>query len=354
MKWNPSIKNGHYAWEETGNFAGDKVLVRVERIFPDGNCIVSDDETRKRQIKTRNSNIRKLTPSQMTPGIHLNLPASEYHRESAISASHLRKLWQTTPAHYIQWLNEPEEPTIDMILGTLCHQAILEPGSPLPQIMVPPETYPAPADSSLVKTKKVVAGDQVAWSWNAKYCKQWRQNLEDRGIIVCSESDEMRVRCAAKAIARHTVARELIDSIKHTEVSILCDLPQFGLRGKARLDIVPRMAVLGDLKFTHDASTRAFQDHSYKMGYHIQAAWYLDMWNAVAGSEDRKEGFRIVAVESDPPYAVNVLNMKPDLIEDGRRIYTEMLELYARCKKSDDWPAYGNEAVEMGKPYWVK
>lgn len=278
----------------------------------------------------------------MTPGIHLNLPAPEYHSEHAISASHLRKLWQATPAHYLEWLKTPEEPSIEMILGTLCHHVILEPHLPLPCIAVIPETYMS-AD-----------GEEKPWNGNAKYCKAWKAGQIAKGVIPLKAAEMERVRKASEAIEKHPEAKHLINSIKHTEVSILCDLPQFGLRGKARLDIVPMIPVLGDLKFTHDASTRGFQDHAYRMGYHLQAAWYLDMWNAVAGSEDRKEGFRIIAIEDDPPYAVNVINMKPDLIEDGRRIYTETLELYARCKASDNWPAYGDEINEIGKPYWVK
>jgi hypothetical protein len=57
-----SIKCGQEAWEETGNCFGDMVKVRVEKILPDGQCHVSDEETRKRRIKTRNSHIKNLKP----------------------------------------------------------------------------------------------------------------------------------------------------------------------------------------------------------------------------------------------------------------------------------------------------
>lgn len=274
----------------------------------------------------------------MTPGIHLNLPAPEYHAEPAISASQLRKLWQTTPAHFNEWRKTPEEPSIEMILGTLCHQAVLEPHLPLPQIAVIPETY-------------TVNGEEKSWNGNSKYCKAWKAEKVAAGILPIRSHDMDRIRNAAAAIARHAEAKHLINSIESTEVSILCDLPQFGLRGKARLDIVPRINVLGDLKFTHDASTRGFQDHAYRMGYHLQAAWYLDMWNAVA---DHKEGFRIIAIEDVPPYAVNVFEMSKGLIEHGRECYEKALNTYAECVRSDNWPAYGDDINEIGKPYWVK
>lgn len=51
-----NIQPGDEVWEETGNCFGDKVRVRVVKVFPDGQCIVTDGETGK----TRNSHVKRL------------------------------------------------------------------------------------------------------------------------------------------------------------------------------------------------------------------------------------------------------------------------------------------------------
>ena len=72
------------------------------------------------------------------------------------------------------------------------HAAILEPEAPLPRIVVPPDTYPAPHDCSAVKQKKAAPGDPLPWHWSATYCKRWYAEAVNEGLIVLSEDGQRK------------------------------------------------------------------------------------------------------------------------------------------------------------------
>ncbi len=294
-----------------------------------------------------------MSATNLPFGVYLDMPAERYHALPGASASRLLTLWQKTPAHLVVELLKPKKVTPAMMLGTLCHQKLLEPNRPLPRLAIPPEQYPAPADCSLVKSKKVAAGDLIDWNWNAKYCKQWRQEQEADGLLVVTATEGDAVEKATREVIKHPKAAPLIEGAR-TEVSLVTMSEEFGIPVKARLDLVPVGPDLADVKLTTDVSARAFGSHAYDMGYHIQAAWYLDIWNDMAGEEDPKTGFKFIAVESSAPYAVNVFTVTPDLIALGREQYREALAVYARCMHVDLWPAYPANVIELGVPAWKR
>jgi hypothetical protein len=285
-------------------------------------------------------------------GVHRDLPAPKYHALPGASASRLRKLWQSSPAHLRVDMRKPIEPSPAMILGTLAHHAVLEPDQPLPHLVTPPETYPAPADSSLVKTKKVAVGDLLDWSWSAKFCKDWRRSMEAAGKLVVSQSTYDSTFGAALSVARHPLAAPLVID-GESEVSLVTwdEVNDIGVR--CRLDHVPPGRALVDCKFTHDVTPRGFARNAYEMGYHIQAALYLDVWNTLCGVEAPKDQFVFVACEQTEPWAVNVFTCSPDFIELGRQHAAEMLALFARCLREDHWPAYPEQIHSLSAPRWA-
>src|SRR5580698_5346016 len=102
----------------------------------------------------------RMTFTENTEGLFAGLPAEQYHKAPGLSHSMLKSM--NPPARLPVYLTEKREPTVDMIMGTLVHQAILEPNAPWPQIAVKPETYP---------DKKT--GEAKPWHGGATYCKEW-------------------------------------------------------------------------------------------------------------------------------------------------------------------------------------
>ena len=271
----------------------------------------------------------------MNYGIHTDIPASEYHAHPAASASKLKKLWQSTPAH-LKADTETFEPSAAMVMGTLAHSLILEPETPLPGIVVQPEEYEP----------------GKRWTRAAKVCKEWEAAQKASGLMVLKADEWKDALGMAEAVAWHPLAHDLLVDGK-PEVSLCAHDSANGLDIKARIDFLPNTGgAIVDVKTTIDASERGFMRRAYDLGYHIQAALYLDLWNALMPTEPRTE-FYFVAVESSKPYAVNVFKASAEFFAKGREDYKSALTLYAQCVKADKWPAYSQEVKELGLPKYA-
>lgn len=283
-------------------------------------------------------------------GIHRNLPASEYHAIDAASASRLRIIHTSTPRHLRQKLDQPEPPTVDMIIGTLVHHRILEP-TKLPEhlVVTPPLTYVVPEDYKGGKNDPK-HGDVVEWNNRTKYCQQWRKAQEAAGLVVLSQDDIDTIDAASEAIQRHPEARELFEGAE-TEVSLFwrAKLDGQSVDCKARLDALPAEEYMPDLKTCVDASKRGFQRSAMANGYPLQCAFYDDGWRLLG--DNRLKGFKFVAYEK-PSRLVNVHRCTPELMAWGREKYMAALATYIRCVNSGDWPGYVGE-VEFDLPAWA-
>jgi hypothetical protein len=58
--------------------------------------------------------------------VNLDMPAEKYHAVDALSKSMMTKILKS-PAHYRAALDEHQEPTKSMQMGTAIHTAVLEP-----------------------------------------------------------------------------------------------------------------------------------------------------------------------------------------------------------------------------------
>jgi len=108
---------------------------------------------------------------------------------------------------------------------------------------------------------------------------------------------------------------------------------------------------LVDLKSTLDASEDSFMGSAFKYNYHQQAAFYCDVYEWATGN--RRE-FAFIAVEKEPPYAVNVFRASPSLLSRGRQAYRTALDTYAECLRDNIWPAYPPGVKQLDIPVWAE
>lgn len=283
-------------------------------------------------------------------GVHRDIPPGVYHGiKWAASASQLRTIHASTPAHLKYALDNPEPPTPEMVFGELVHRRILEPSKPLPQVAIIPDVYPIPEDATTVKKGGARAGDLVEWNPRTKYCREWVAAQEALGLIVMSKDKLAEIDRAADAVMHNSEARDLIAGAD-TEVTLHW-LTVCGFPCKARLDLVPPGIAMADLKTTADASERGFQRFAWDAGYHLQAAFYLDAWD-VCGDRLYRE-FKFLAYEKGVGL-VRVHKCSDAIIEAGRVAYGAALETYMRCVRSGNWPGYPEEPAEWDVPAWAK
>lgn len=279
--------------------------------------------------------INELSPGEVrsVPGIE----AESYHGTAFVSQSLLKDFGAApSPAHFRA--DEPKEPTEAMQLGTVFHSMTLEPmrGG---QYYVRPDFYTAE-----VKGKPV----EKPWHGAADYCKEWLATHADKPVVTAEQEAALHaMRESALAIP---VFMGLL-TIGQTEVSWFKRDAETGLILKGRTDLIAtdsaEVTWICDLKKVRlgGASETEFAKTCVDFGYHVQAAFYLDLTGA--------SRFVFCAVEDEPPFAANLIELDAEAVALGRATYRRHLNAYAECVASGKWPGYAPGIKRVNLPAWA-
>jgi len=244
---------------------------------------------------------------------------------SYISSSDIRRLLRS-PAHF---RNPAKMESAAMAFGTLVHTFVLEPH-------VAEARYRPRADVD-GRTKE------------GKAVRDWEQSLAaQQNVQFISRSDYDAAVSIATSVRTHLGATSLLTG-GMAEVSGTAD--NFcGINARIRPDYLCDDRII-DLKTCADARNDAFVRSVLNYGYDVQAAYYLDVAEAIDG---KKRKFFWCAVEKDTPFAVSVYEASDAMIERGRAQYKRAIELYKECASLDLWPAYSQQIQQLELPAWVK
>jgi exodeoxyribonuclease VIII len=271
----------------------------------------------------------------MTPGIHLNLSNEDYHVGPGISKTGLWTIATKTPAHY-RFGERKDTAAFD--LGTAAHLALLEPHEFEGQVVSGPE-------------------DRRGNKW-----KDAELQVAAQGGILLTAGDydkALRIRDSGErnATLRDLRRGALIEAsgyaIDH-ETGMLC---------RCRPDAYNASAgVILDLKTTTDGGREAFSRAAANFGYHMQEAFYTDVWRA-AGLIDRRaqgqafqgrvDAFIFVVIEKTAPFLVSCYELSPSAVDEGREQYKRALATYAECARTDAWPGYPEDPEPLDIPAWA-
>ncbi|MBC96427.1 MAG: hypothetical protein CME63_01650 [Halobacteriovoraceae bacterium] len=226
---------------------------------------------------------------------------SEYHSNEAIGSTLLKGIHSKTVLHAI---NKKFEETPSLILGSATHAAILEPETFKKEYAV------APKVDRRTKEGKAMWASFVA---------------ESNGKTVLTEDQSLVVDSISHSVLSHPVAKKVLTG-GESESSYFAQDEKTGLMLKCRPDYVNGGALI-DLKTTRDASFEGFSKQIGQLGYHLQAAFYLDVFNKANGTDFKD--FFFVAVENVAPYGVAVYQLDEAHIDAGRAAYRAALDQYA-------------------------
>lgn len=264
-----------------------------------------------------------------------------YHQDNGAVVGHPARIMSNSQVKLIascpsKWRSgvEDEQDTASTLWGTLIDSLVMPIEESARLMIIRPATYP---DSK--------TGEAKPWSGNSNWCKQWLADHQDKLVVKQEDFD----------LAKSAVERLHADAKIHDLIA--CSTSQTWLRGeyqdketgivvpvKALVDMVPDGKhekfgkCLADLKTCRSASPRPFSRQIFQCGYHIQAAWYLDLWNAATG-EDRNE-WRFVLSENTPPYQPGRRLLSEEYLSLGRQQYKAALALYCQCLATNTWPSY--------------
>ena len=262
----------------------------------------------------------------------IKISNKEYREREGISSTELKKLMKS-PMHYKYWKDNPEEnDTPSLLLGRAAHKYVLETYDFYNEFVVAPN-----CDR---RTKEGKA--------------QWllfRDQSEGKDIITqeqFEQIEEMR-----KVMLATPFVSKLING-EH-EVSYFWVDEDTGLECKVRPDSINhKLKVIVDYKTCDNAETEHFMKQAIRLGYDLQASYYLDGVKVNTGEDYI---FVFIAQEKKSPYAVNILQADDIFIRSGREVYKAMLQTYKECSESGNWYGYlgaENQINSLGVPKWIK
>ena len=208
------------------------------------------------------------------------LKNEDYHNLEGISASGLKQAWKD-PKLYAKrkLLKRLPSPALD--IGTAVHEALLE-----PELFSYSKYNLTPAN--LEKLQIMINNGKLMFDYIT------RHTLNEQSLLVQDEGFIRRVR---------------VDAYDKT------------------------MGAIYDVKTTRYNSPTMFIKDAYELGYHIQAAFYIDTLR-LAGYKADYFAFLVVPSESPcEPFAVQITDR---FIEDGREIYTEVIENILNYKQTNE------------------
>ena len=209
-----------------------------------------------------------------------------YHSHDSISASGLKTIHKKSVYHLI---NQQFKETPAMALGTAVHQAILEPHD-FHDIYHVIEKI----------DKRTKAGKE-------EYQKQI--DLAQGKIIIEDDIHEI-----IKSILGDFRQNDLAQKYCKGEIELSHYTQYEGIDVRVRPDVINHISdFITDVKTCQDNSPQAFKRDVYNWGYHLQAAFYMDMCGI--------NNFRFIACTTKYPYTVEVYTLDEKDIEFGRMAY---------------------------------
>lgn len=255
----------------------------------------------------------------------------EYHsKKEFISCSGLKQI-KKSPLHFKE---EEKKETEAMTFGSAYHAFILE-----PELFE--KEYYIFDDSAICS---VLIGEGAKLPRATKNYKDWYEcEMRIAGDKKTIDKYTYEIlQAMSNRLMRHKYVKSLL-SHGEAEMSVYCTIEiMTGQRIKVKIRpdyFKNEKRIVTDLKTTAGASINDFPRHAAEFDYHLQAALYSDIMNAIEGKEMGWDFF-FVAQEKTKPFAFNIFESSPQFLAQGRYEYEQLLMLYAWCLENDKWPGY--------------
>jgi hypothetical protein len=275
-----------------------------------------------------NSITHKQGKSQMDQPKNVRITRDEndhYHSQTQyISSSAIKTIAKKSVSHYLR--QEPYSGPA-LAIGSAFHTLVLE-----------PELF---EKEYLVLGKKI---DRRTKAGKAEMAAIEAEAIANNQSVVMANDHNM-IQSMAKSVSENEDYQKALDNCAK-EVSIYIEdfrIPGLDadLRVRVRPDayckdqicigdtVYPNVVI--DLKSCQDASPRGFKYAVYQFGWHIQAAFYLDLMTHVSkslGLDEPFNNFLLLAVEKSVPYSAQMYRLSDDMIAEGRKQYQKALRMW--------------------------
>lgn len=265
----------------------------------------------------------------------------DYRGWDAVANSDLSNMMRS-PAYCQYHMTHPSESTKAQAFGTAAHCIVLE-----------PEEFDKryTLDFAPSETRIADKGDDMTKAWagwrNTTEYKDEVRRLKEHGVEVLKQSEFDSLRWMRDNVAKTEIGQQLAKVSDGTELSILVEDEEFGVRRKIRPDMVCMAAgMIVDLKKVRAGGGKpwAFSKACETYGYYRAAAYYLDSY-ALLPDVAPCEHFVFLTIEEDAPHEVRPYVLDADSVELGRAHYHDLIISYVDYREQGYWPG-GHENIE--------
>lgn len=260
----------------------------------------------------------KRTPAEMTARPQQNVPFADYLKWPYVSQSSLKE-GRKSMLDMKTALEEAKVPTDAMNLSSALHCGFLE-----------PELLP----------ERV-----VLWDGKRRAGKEWDAFKDEHdGKIILTNGLYENLKSMLRSVRRHPEIQKWYSRPGDVEVSHKATIN--GVMVKGRVDKLTDDPII-DLKSSGmDLDVRTFANHVVKMGWHIQGAIYLRLFN--------RKRFILGVVQQMKPWDVVMFELPPELLEIGDAEAMMLLSAWQICCKKQDWPGRSDQLEMIEVPKWMQ
>ena len=223
--------------------------------------------------------------------------------------------------------------------GSLVDCLLLTPDQFHKRYAIQPKTYASDG-------KKGADPETKPWNTNSNTCKAWVAAAKSKGQLSISEDDANEANAACVRLLADPLIeawQEACDKQVWVAGEWLDEATELVAPVRCLLDYAPRNDTefancLGDLKSSTSGDLRFFQRQVYQMGYHIQAAFDLELFNQA--TKESRDHWCFIGVENYHPYEPFKRMLDFSFIEIGKNQVVAALRRYCQCIKTGVWPGY--------------
>ena len=271
-------------------------------------------------------------------GLYLDMPTEEYFsdpaQEPSLTQSLAKILLEQSPLH--AWMAHPrlnpafqrdDEKKFD--IGSVAHALLLGRGKDI-----------VPIDF----------GD-----WRTKAAREAREAAAaDFKLAVKRKDYDLAVGMAGTARSKMKTLG-LFDVPVHAEAVIMWQ--ESGLWCRTMIDALERPSYLTVFDYKTTAASAAPSAIPAKMvndGWDIQAAFHSAALDSISPETAGKRRHIFICQENYEPYACGIYQLDEATMTMGRKKMLMALELWDRCIKSNQWPAYPDSVIRPQYPTWAE
>lgn len=267
----------------------------------------------------------------MSAAVSMPAPLRILDEDGTVHFTHLKKL-SLSGRQYLAAVNEPSEPTSQMLLGTCVH--------------------------FLVLGQRTGGKPIVRFDGERRSGKKWDEfAAANDGAEILTAPEWAKAEAIANAVKADPVARARLDGARfETPLSWEEDGLKLSTSG---VDIFTALAALGDLKTTPSTHPDTFTRHAFRMLYPQQLAFYRR--GARANGLDVSGGLFVLGVETRSPFEVVDLELTEAMIDFADRtvsLWLEKLHVYIDAcpapRSYAEWPGYAQSPIPWDVPPWMQ